>query len=261
MLRKIAANRDARLEQAGGNVDREREDGGVEQEGEHAMDQADASHRFRGDVDIRRLGRGADDVGKIEKVAVSGIVVIGKLDAPRLTCHTCHEIVVGIMYGKHHVSEGPRSQDGEQRQHDIEETGAAMQVFGNRQFEDYGGHAGDRTDDHQDQYKQLALVLLLSALPNRIARRAAHRNRSEHKIQADTCIPTHQYARNGLLDPCVRHQQAYGQPHHDADEQLRPGAHVADQRMLAQLFSLLIGAQMSRQLSAAGPPVYCCRTL
>ena len=99
------------MKQAGADVDRQREDGGIEGEGHDAVHQSEATHGARDGRDIAGLGRTADDEGVVEEIPIVRRAVAGKVQAAR-TVVVGLVVDVGVVEREDHVGERPGQRDG-----------------------------------------------------------------------------------------------------------------------------------------------------
>src|SRR6267142_6417353 len=106
------------LDRARGDIDRQREEGGVEDEGHDAVGGDGAADLLAGDGDVGDLGRHADDEGEVDEVPVVG------LRAAAREGHAAADVLVvelvGVVQREDGVDERPRQQDRGGRQRDVQ---------------------------------------------------------------------------------------------------------------------------------------------
>jgi len=102
------AVRAGRLEQAGAHIDQQSEYGCIEEIREHAMDRAETPHWLRVERHIGRLTRCTDNRGRIKKVAVIRMIVVGKLPPGRHPFLQASVKIMRIVEREHDLNEGPR---------------------------------------------------------------------------------------------------------------------------------------------------------
>src|SRR5476649_951738 len=94
-------------QQAGQQVDAERQDDGVEEEGHDAVTEGQAAHEAAGDLHVGDLAGHADDKGEIEEVPVVAVLLAGKGEAAGYRRR--------VLRGRAFVIEGMRVVDGEEQ--------------------------------------------------------------------------------------------------------------------------------------------------
>src|SRR5216683_2375674 len=141
-------------QQARQQVDAERQDDRIEEEGDDAVAESQAAHDATGDLHVGDLAGHADDEGEIEKVPVVGILLAGEAKAarhPRAVAGIVGVAVeaVRIMDGKKQVGESPGQQDRAAGEDLMANGGPAGLLLGIVQDETDRQQAGSSGEDHQ----------------------------------------------------------------------------------------------------------------
>ena len=90
------------------HIDRQRDQGRVEEKCQHAMHSAGSAHFAAGEAHIGGLPGGADNAGKIQKIAVVRRLPTRKTQPAMLAANLGGVVVMGVVQGKHHLRERPR---------------------------------------------------------------------------------------------------------------------------------------------------------
>ena len=95
------------LQESRPNIDRQREDGCVEEKSDHAMQRRNSSHVSRGHVDVGCCAGSADDIRIINEVPVIWWLVPWKLEPFRQIVTGAGEVFMCVMYCEYCMCKRP----------------------------------------------------------------------------------------------------------------------------------------------------------
>src|SRR5271166_4892471 len=185
---------DAALEEIGRDVDGEGQDDRVEEEPDDALNDADPSHPFRRDIDVRAGKRAAYDEGLIEEFHPAWLSRPGELEAAMIPARLLREVDACVVQPKHHLKEGPSAQDRRADERQMSRLRPACQILHRAELPDdrrYG-----RASRHNPQEHQHPLVLVLwPGLNARVALRIRDHRRDHDEERPSADIPSDEKAR------------------------------------------------------------------
>jgi len=182
---------------------------------------AEAAHAVLGKGHVGGLGRGANHDGEIQEVAVIRCLAAGEIQAARYAPHHIGVAVVGIAQGEHGLGKGPGAGNRQASQGQRSMARSALQVFERGQLCPDGTDTGQRRRHHQNQFRQVAFVLLQGALAHALVGAAPHHVQRQQDIQHGQGVPGQQQAAY-RMDRC-RQQQGDRPTAGHAGKQARAG--------------------------------------
>ena len=164
----------------------------------------DAPDDLAGDGDVGDLRGHADDQREIEKIAIVGFVVAGKMQPAEFLVAAFAVIFVRIVQRKDRVHERPRQHDGRHGEQHMDDHEFMARLLRAAELEHDGDQAGQRRGHRQQQNGEGAFVLFCGAPAHPRDVAAPDHDVDQHQIERDADVPAGQQPRR---QPPVARQQ------------------------------------------------------